>query len=766
MENVPPVRTMTAVCPMKIPSSLILIATLAPLTYADEQPSAKQDSPLDPFELPEVEVVGTTPLGATGLSREKVPGNVQSAEDEDLYRHEALDLSDFMRRRMGSVNINDNQNNPFQPDVTYRGFNASPLLGTPIGLSVYQDGVRVNEAFGDIVNWDLIPKNAIANIDLIPGSNPLFGLNTLGGALSVRTKSGSSHPGSRFQAYGGSFGREGYEGEYGGSRGGFEWFFAGNIFADDGWRPSSRSNVHQAFGKLGWQNDRTDLDLSFTFADNTLYGVGPVPESALDIDRRAIYTTPDWTHNSLYFFNLKGTHRFSDSLSLAGNAYYRGNTSNTLNSNTDNLEQTCDTLISLTRCTDRNGNFVYPASNITTQTAQDGTGVNLQLTADQPIVAHENQFTVGGGYNSGQTHFSQLGQDAIFSPARQTIGVTPFSQSVNVRGENEYISAFATDTFSVFPWLHASAAASWNQANVRLFDNMGTALNGNNTFDRLNPSAGLTVNPLQALSIDSPLKELTLYGNYNEGFRAPSPVELTCADPRAPCSLPNSFVSDPPLKPVVSQTFEAGARGKFSDALQWSLGLYQSLLNNDILFVNAPGSLTNGYFKNVGNTQRQGVELGFNGSWQKLNWYLNYNVVDATYRTAVTLRNALGPEQVRPGDRIPSIPQQTVKLGAEYEILRGWFFGGDLQYASSQYLRGDDQNLHAPVNEYAIVNLNTRYAVTKNVEVFAMARNVFDAKYESYGMVNANFFKGNAPERFLGPGAPISGWAGVRVRFD
>jgi hypothetical protein len=163
--------------------------------------------PVDVFELPEIEVVGNTPLGATGLELKRIPGNVQSAEDEEIHRHEAFGLTDFMNRRLESVNINDTQNNPYQPDITYRGFNASPLLGTPIGISVYQDGVRVNEPFGDTVNWDLIPQIAISSMELVPGSNPLFGLNTLGGAMSVRTKSGFSHPGFNAQSNGGSYGR-------------------------------------------------------------------------------------------------------------------------------------------------------------------------------------------------------------------------------------------------------------------------------------------------------------------------------------------------------------------------------------------------------------------------------------------------------------------------------------------------------------------------------------------------------------------------------
>ena len=289
-----------------------------------------------------------------------------------------------MNRRMESVNINDTQNNPYQPDVTYRGFNASPLLGTPIGISVYQDGVRVNEPFGDTVNWDLIPQIAIASMEMMPGSNPLFGLNTLGGALSIRTKSGFSHPGFNAQAYGGSYGRQAYQAEVGGSHDNFDWYFAGNVFQDAGWRPFSPTAVNQGFGKIGWENEKTDLDLSFTFAENSLQGVGPTPQEMLKQNWSAIYTAPDITKNTLYFVNLKATHRLTDKLQLSGNAYNRNNNSNSLNSNTNN---NCNTNLGATSCLDNNGNSIPNPGNFqATQTNQNGTGVNLQLASDYKIL--------------------------------------------------------------------------------------------------------------------------------------------------------------------------------------------------------------------------------------------------------------------------------------------------------------------------------------------------------------------------------------------
>ena len=756
-------------------SARLLLLTLSVLAISPAlAEEARSASPAKAFELEEVEVVGITPLPSVGLPLSQVPGNVQSVEDEAMQRQESLNLPRFMNRSLNSVNINDVQNNPYQPDVTYRGFNASPLIGTPIGLSVYQDGVRINEPFGDTVNWDLIPQSAIANLDLIPGSNPLFGLNTLGGALSIRTKSGFSHPGTRAEILGGSFGRKSFEFEHGGSKDQFDWFITGNVFEQDGWRDHSHSNVHQLFLKLGWENESTDVDLTYTFANNKLTGNGVLPESMLQADRSAVYTYPDITEPDLNFLNLRVSHQFSPDWLLAGNAYYRGNTIDTFNGD---VAEDCEQFATFAECLDEEGVLVPSAVNRQSRSDETGTGAQFQLSYLGDVFDLENKFTFGTSYDYGHTDFKQSEQEAAFTPSRGTTAVAEREPLTQARAINQYLGIFATDTLSPTPWLHLNASARWNQAEIDLSgfgtDEEGerTSLNGYHTFNRLNPSAGFTLQPLDALSANGgPVKDLTFYANYNEGFRVPTPVELTCADPEAPCSLPNSFIADPPLKPVVSNTFEVGLRGKLGEAVRWTTALYHTELDNDILFTNVGGGLTRGFFQNVGKTLRQGAEVGLQGNHGSFNWYVNYSFIDATYETHATLQNALGPETVSPGDRIPGIPQQLVKLGAEYELLTGWFFGGDLQYASSQYLRGDDENQLPQVPEYVVVNLHTRYRVHKHVEIFAMANNVFDTDYENFGVVNRNFFTGapdgGTPERFLGPGAPIGGWAGVRVRWD
>ncbi|MCK5191476.1 MAG: TonB-dependent receptor plug domain-containing protein, partial [Methylococcales bacterium] len=195
-----------------------------------------QDSPK---VLETLEVIGVTPTHGVGLAEEQLPYPVQSATSEDLQRSQSLDLTQYMNRNLGSVTINAAQNNPLQPDLQYRGFSASPLLGVPQGISVYQNGVRIQEPFGDNINWELLPENAIASMNLIGGSNPLFGLNTLGGAISLQTKNGFTHPGHELEVYGGSWGRVATQAESGWNNGQFGYFGAFNYFAEDGWRDAS-----------------------------------------------------------------------------------------------------------------------------------------------------------------------------------------------------------------------------------------------------------------------------------------------------------------------------------------------------------------------------------------------------------------------------------------------------------------------------------------------------------------------------------------------
>jgi outer membrane receptor protein involved in Fe transport len=731
---------------------LILVAILA--AYAMPQ-MALAENRAEALELSKIEVVGTTPLPSIGTPINQVPSNVQTGSSKQFDQQQSLDLSEYLDNNLGSVNTSNSVANPYQADVQFRGFTASPLLGTPQGLSVYMDGVRVNEAFGDIVNWDLIPANAIANINLIPGSNPLFGLNTLGGALAVHTKSGAEFPGVKATVYGGSWARRAFEFEAGGEdkEKNLDYFVAGNIFKENGWREHSSSDVKQVFGKVGWQNDTSDLDLSVALADTMMEGTQAVPLSTYNNPKQA-YTYPDSIGNQLFMVNLKGSHFLTDDKLVAGNVYYRKNKSTGFNSNAEDLGL---------------GN----STNISTSTNQDGFGGALQLTLLGDLAGHKNQFTVGASADFGRTDFTSDSFEATVV-GNETVTDDPLTSvgQVRLNAKNDYYGLYATDTFSYTDKLHLTVSGRYNLAKINLSGvssdpalfPVDSDLSGNHRYSRFNPAIGLNYNPSSNIGF---------YGGYNEGMRAATPVELSCADENRPCALPNAFAADPHLEKVVAKTWEGGARGKLVDNVNWNMGLYTTENSNDIQFIasNATGF---GYFKNVGDTRRRGVELGLNGKFDALTLAANYGYVDATYQSDFTVgspanssADGVGQIQVTKGDRIPGIARHTLKLRAAYDVTPSWNVGTNVVLAASQYARGDENNqdVNGKVPGYAVVHLDTHYSINDNWKLFAKVNNVFDTEYATFGVLGNNIFNFLATEQFRSPAAPRAGWVGVTYEF-
>lgn len=263
------------------------------------------------------------PMPGLGLTKEEIPGNVQSITAKEIKESHSLSLTDLMNKKLQSVNVNDYQGNPFQMDVTYRGFTAGPQIGTPQGLSVFLDGIRVNEPFGDVVNWDMIPMNAIAGVDVFPGSNPIFGLNTLGGAFTLKTKDGFNNEGIDAEVLAGSFGRKQLQVEGGWNNGTVALFGAGNFFLEDGWRDNSPSKVNQAFGKASYRGDKLDLSLSTLLVQTDLVGNGLLPSEMYAQDRSSVFTSPDTTKNKLQQFQLSGSYFVNDNFTVTGQVYRR-----------------------------------------------------------------------------------------------------------------------------------------------------------------------------------------------------------------------------------------------------------------------------------------------------------------------------------------------------------------------------------------------------------------------------------------------------------
>jgi outer membrane receptor protein involved in Fe transport len=827
----------------------VLLALIVPVALsAQTQSDPKPDVPVTFTET----VIVTTPLPGVEIPAARVPAPVQTATDVDIDQSGALDVSDFMNRRLNGVHVNEVQSNPFQPDVNYRGFTASPLLGTPQGISVFMDGVRLNQPFGEVVSWDLIPRMAIASTTLMPGSNPVFGLNTLGGALVLQTKDGRTHPGTTVLASYGHDVRRMLEIEHGGQSAGkrLHWYLAGTLFAEDGWREDSPSDVRQIFGKLGWERDRGSVTLTVGHADNSLNGNGLQEFRLLARDYSSIYTKPDTTDNRSTLLALGLRREVRPRLTVTANAYYRD--LRTATTNGDINEESLDQSLYQPGAAERAalaaaGYGTIPASGLDasntpfpslrcianallndepsekcnglinrTQTRQHNGGASGQVTHRRPMRGSENLFVAGGGFDHSTVAFVQSSELGYLNPDRSVTGVgafgdggvtggeadgVPYDTRVDLDGTVTTGSVFAADTLPLSPRAHLSLSGRYNRTVVDNRDGIlpggGTgSLDGHHVFQRFNPAAGVTFDVSPATN---------LYTGYSEGSRAATSIELGCADPESPCKLPNAMAGDPPLDQVVTRTIEAGVRGSYK-GLSWSAGVFRAVNTNDILFVMSEQTGF-GYFRNFGETRRQGIELDARTRIGRVTFGAGYTLLKATFESEETLNGESnssndaagsglpgteGDIDVEPGDRLPFMPQHLFKAFAEVQVTSRLGMDVNLITAGSAVARGNENNLHerdgvyylgeGTSGAYGILNLGARFAVTSTVQIVAQVNNLFDQEYATGAQLGPVGFtatgtfvarplpaiNGEFPVRqstFVAPGAPRRGWAGVRLRF-
>jgi iron complex outermembrane receptor protein len=742
------------------------------------------------------ETTTTTPIPGV-VDQDKIPSNVQTAGAPDFSYTVTPDLLQSMVRALPGVALSSQTGNEFQLDFNYRGFIASPVIGTPQGLAVYQNGVRINEVFGDIVNWDFIPQNAINQLTLVP-SNPVYGLNATGGALAFQMKNGYTYHGVEGEVSGGSYGRAVASVQAGGEVGNLSGYFTADAINDAGWRNDSPSSLRRVYADLGARGDQTEFHLTFTGADNFFNGTAATPVQMLDQNWSSIYTNPQTTHNQLAFLTASATWRPSDTWTYQAVAYYRdyhqahvdGNNTNASNDTTvcpdptllcfPNLDGTVSNLTTTRgQRVPNSGALGFPniLSEIDrTWTATNSFGGSVQAASSEKVFGLENNFVIGLSVDRGLVQFattSELGTDnAGQFPTVQGFGLFIDQPSgdvapVGLGAHTLYTGLYATDTLDLTPRLSVTAGARYNFAQINLIDELGndSALNSNNTYTHFNPMVGATYKLTP---------NLTLYGDYAIANRAPTPLELACSDPNRPCLIDSTLVGDPPLQQVVTYTYEAGLRGQFDLAkgqLNWSVGAYHALNTSDIINVSSP-IIGHSFFQNAGDTVRKGIEANLTYKQDRWNIYANYTFVDATFQTPLTLQSPFNPFAdangnifVVPGDHIPGIPNFRFKLGGEYQITDPWKFGVDLNVIGSQWLVGDQSNQNPKLPAYWVVNLHSSYKISENVEVFGLVRNVFNQHYAVAGtffdIASYPFLNLTDPRTFT-PGMPFAAYLGVR----
>ncbi len=773
-----------------------------PAPIAKAASAANQSSVIDPALAPvdPADGVRMSPLAGSEMRIDKVPGAVGMVSANDLQRYGSQTPVEALQQKVPGVIINDTLGSPLANDLQFRGFSASPLNGTPQGLAVYQNGVRINEVFGDALNWDVVPSFAIRDISVM-GSNPVFGLNALGGSVNLVMKDGFNFQGFEADARSGSFGRR-----HGTVQGGAQWgniaaYVGGDAMRDTGYRDLSPSRAKRMYADIGAKNDVAEFHLSYTGARNSFGVIGPTPIELVNQRRANVFTSPQTFDNRMSMVNLNGAVSVSDTLKLSGVVYWRGFRQRRPDGNISDVE-TCESPEDPAfLCVEENGeservhdrfgrdisssvlNGGIAGANDRTSVDATAIGGSLQATSKAKLAGLGNQFTLGGSVDQGRASVGSASELGILDPRTLVVeglgiilGGDEFApRSLAVR--TNYYGVYATDTLDLTDRLAVTMGGRFNIAHVELKDRLGDDLNGSHQFSRFNPMAGLTFKVLPGLSV---------YGGYAEANRAPTPAELACADPNKPCLLENFLVSDPPLKQVVSRTVEAGFRGqiqagppaptdKVGPRIEWSLGVFRALNTDDIINV-ASETQGRGYFLNAGRTLRQGVEASLAYKSKPFSAYANYALVDATFRDELELSapdnptaSGEGSIRVRKGDHMPSIPRHRFKAGADFGLTQHWRVGADLVAASNQFFRGDEGNDVKPLPGYWVVNLKTSYELSKNFQVYGIVENVLDRKYATFGtfydtgpLADA---RGLSDPRTITPAPPLAAYGGIKVRF-
>jgi iron complex outermembrane receptor protein len=788
------------------PSTLILMAAAAP-AFAQQATQT--------VELAPVEVISTTPGSGAVISSDKVPAFTTIVDANQIERAHSPNVTDALQKYVpGAISI-DTGGNAFSQEFYFRGFVASPVEGRPQGIAVYENGVRQNEAFGDTVNWDLIPPQAIYSADVFT-NNPIFGLNALGGAVNLQMKNGFLWDGFEMQALAGSYGRMSSMFQYGMQKDNWSLYVTADALHDDGWRYFSPSGLIRAYGDLGYRTQDAEVHVVAQGASTDLGIIGATPVQLLQQDYRSVFTNPQTNLNQAGSLALNTKVNVSPTWTIQDNMYLRSFFQHHLDGNDANIAD-CGLLgggaSSGTLCNSDSGNQLFdpqgnpiPSVGDASATFPYGTinntwvhantiGSTLQATNKDKIFGHDNQFTVGASVDQSWLHYNATTTLGAIDPALTVIPAgfpgagTILQEQGNIGyiqtylgGTTTYAGVFALDTFNVTKQLAITGGGRFNYAVIGTQDLSGglsPELNGTNRYNRFNPVIGVTyqITP-----------NVTAYAGYSEANRAPTPLETDCSNPAKPCVLASTLLSDPPLQQVVSHTVEGGFRGHFdtakfgpldTGAVTWKAGYFRTQNNNDIIQLSSI-ILGTGYFTNVPETLRQGVEAGVDYKMGSLDLYGNYSFVDATYQFSGQLNSPFNPFadangniNVSPGNHIPGIPQHQAKFGLEYAFTPKLKFGGDVLIVGPQYYVGDDSNQNPQLPAYWVANVHGSYQVTDHVQIFGLINNLFNNHYATYGtffdtgtdaqLATATQF--TTDPRMITPAQPLSLYGGVKVTF-
>ena len=702
----------TTCCPLLLASAITALFPFPAWAESEE-----------PLEVKEVVVSGVR-LPDAPVDARTLPAKVTIITAEDIKKTGAKTVQEAIQWATGIV-MYDQIGNAFQQSIDLRGFNGQPVPG----ISVFVDGVRVNEPDFNTTNFDLIPYDSIERIEIVPGASATYGKNALGGVINIITKRGGEKHQVTGDALWGSFQRQRYTINASGPVGKFDYYANFGREMEVGYRDDSGASISRFSGRAGYRpTDQTDLSVSYNYVWDKLHQAGQLPLTRAEDNPKENFTPGDVDEKELNF--VRGTVRQGLPLgfSLNGNVFYRH-----LDQDLFNVGQPF--LVG----------GILSEGRTTTKTEQRGG--TAQLAHDGVWLGQKNQLVVGGevirnNLTSSLSAFSDFG---------------PFSSHVDA--EENIRAAYAQDSLHLLPnfrflnfILTGGVRYDYQRLTADSQDSFGTANTGSLRFDRTTPRGGITF-----LFMDN----LSFYYNYSEGFRVPTTQEMFTL-----AGQPNLD-----LKPVRAKNHEIGLKGRLGTQAEWSIAGYQNT-SNDIFFSCAVCDPTtpafDGQNRNADEVRRRGIETTLKARWNDyLDTIINYSYTDAEFRSSFNLSQT---KMVQVGDDFPLVPRHRLGVIVNTHPTKDLTVSLTALYVSSQVYLNDETNAFLRLPDYYVLNMRIAYERSVpggRMTAFVLLNNLTNNQYFTFGSIASNTLTGTGGvERFVVPAPSIAVYGGLSYRFE
>jgi iron complex outermembrane recepter protein len=703
---------------LKVVLCLSIIPATLPAQQPDSTPRAtvRRDT-TRVTKLETIEVTSSIAPTAGPLIGSGIPARISTVTGEAIDAWEPRLLADALATQPG-ISLYDDLGSPFKLNLTTRGFNVGPVVGLPPGVSVFLDGVRQNEPDAAEVNFDLLPMEHVQRVELLSGSGSLLGPNSLGGAVNLITRRGNGPLEAEAELSGGSFGSYSGEASIGGlSRGGWDYYLAGGYENEDGWREATGAENLNGFLNLGRRGPERGISFQAFGAESKAQTAGSLPESIFQNSPSTNFTVGDFEDLNQLQASVSGYAPLGSSRG-SFTAYVRRSHAERFNVNQ------------------------APDNNVRSFTNNRTLGGNLDWRWTKPRAEGSLSIRLGADGGANRVHIELLEEDPI-NPANVTLTTDVNSPSYDMAG---YVLADLRLKDVTF-----SGGFRYDYIHIPFQDQLDPTADTTSNFSRLSPRGGVSLEVGPGASV---------YASVGQSFRAPAVLELACADETAACPLPFALGDDPPLQPVVATTFELGGQVVRGPAIL-TASVYRTNVRDDIFFIQSRNAVFEGFFDNIGDTRREGVELGVQViPTERLSLYANYAFTRATFRDPAQIFSIradsafagsplAGPNAVNAGDRLPLVPDHQIKVGGLLTLPAGVQVGLDTRYIGDQWLRGDEANETRPLSGYFVANARIGYS-RERWEVSAVVQNLFDSHRPIFGTFNENRQTG-ALERFLTP---------------